>query len=157
MLEAEWTKIEGDGLQLVPCILGAFYGTSKTIYQQVGGFIGHKQCGTLEPLISLRYRLLGGECLIDMDLTTGHIFLTEGSPKSTQALIYNKLMLADTLLPEELRDEVFSWAKGINFGLPTLHLYKSDAQATEAKQFYEGKLPETDLLWAGLRQSFKDL
>ena len=82
----------------VPCILGAFYGVRKRWYQYIDGFWGHKQWGTLEPYISLKSWMFGGNCLTAPHIETAHIFKENGTHDTPFAsIIYNKLLVANLL------------------------------------------------------------
>jgi glycosyltransferase involved in cell wall biosynthesis len=88
----------------IPCILGAAYGVSKTWYDYVDGWSGHKKWGTLEPYISLKSWFFGGTCRIAPRIETGHIFKpvgTHGTPQD--ALFYNKMMVATMLIEDYQR------------------------------------------------------
>ena len=148
-LEAKWhppRDADGnkhtEGVHEIGCILGAFYGVNKSWYEHIGGFRAHRQWGTLEPLISLRSYLLGGNCLIDLDTTTGHMFMSEGSFKLLHNLVYNKLITAD-LMPRKLRDDVFSWCESLReLGSLALSLYNESEEVESARDYYAELLPK---------------
>lgn len=102
ILDAKWLPCsEIKESYEIPCILGAFYGVTKSWYEHVDGWAGHKKWGTLEPLISLKSWLFGGSCRIAPEIEVGHIFKKAGNhnvPLST--IVYNKLLTA-TLLFED--------------------------------------------------------
>jgi len=98
----------------VGSILGAFYGCHKSWYQYIRGFYMHRTWGSLEPLVALRSYLYGGDCIIDTKTITGHIFKSASSSKPIHDLIYNKLLIAYTLLPTDKEKEVFDWANSLS-------------------------------------------
>lgn len=106
LIHSKWRKTnkEEKGIIEVPSILGSFYGTKKEWYQYIDGFYGHKIWGALEPLISLKSWLFGGDpgCICDKRIETGHIFRKKSVHKISQAAIYhNKLWALKTLFEEE--------------------------------------------------------
>ena len=66
---------------VVPCLIGAFYITTKSWYNHIGGWdtdpsvklSGHQQWGALEPWISIKTWLAGGEIRV-VPISTGHIY-----------------------------------------------------------------------------------
>lgn len=102
IIEAKWYEKQSDTIYELPCILGACYGVKKSWYQYIDGFWDHNRWGTLEPYISLKSWLFGGNCLIDPKIETAHIFKKHGTHGVQQdSLIYNKLLVAFTLFPDE--------------------------------------------------------
>jgi glycosyltransferase involved in cell wall biosynthesis len=136
IIEAQWLKRlkdrNVDSFE-IPCILGAFYGVSKTWYEWVDGFALHRYWGTLEPYISLKSWMFGGSCRVAPRIETGHIFKSSGTHGTTQhALIYNKLLVANLLFKNS--------AMLVNF-IGKRHtvelaenLYKENRVAIEAKK-----------------------
>ena len=134
-LECKWNpKLDGDVVE-IGAILGAFYGAHKSWYQKIGGFSHHRTWGTLEPLISLRSYMHGGNCVVDTKTITGHIFKSASSEKPIQDLIYNKLLVAYTLLPTDMEKQVFDWVKGLKY-------------STNSFKFLQMEQPELDKLRA---------
>jgi hypothetical protein len=107
IIEARWyplNKQSQDKCYELPCILGACYGVKKSWYQYIDGFWGHRQWGSLEPYLSLKSWLFGGNCLVAPHIETAHIFKKEGGHGITQQnLIYNKIMIAMLLLDDSQR------------------------------------------------------
>ena len=127
-IEAKWnsgTQVKGEVAE-IGCVLGAFYGLSKRWYTRIMGFEGHRLWGGLEPLISLRSYIAGGNCLIDTKTITGHIFKTSSSQKPIVDLIYNKLLIASTLLPGNMEKEVYKWAETTMRGNQAIEETKKD-------------------------------
>jgi hypothetical protein len=114
ILEAKWIKkMEGVVYEL-PCVLGAFYGVRTDWYKHIGGFHGHRYWGTLEPFISLKSWLAGGECKIATDIETGHLFKKRGSHFTRGSdLIYNKYAVSMILFGREIAN-VFTEFLGTN-------------------------------------------
>jgi hypothetical protein len=94
----------------VPCILGAFYGTTKKWYKHIDGFWGHRQWGSLEPYISLKCHLFGGKCLTNPLIETAHIFKEEGTHNTDLVnLFFNKMLIAWLLFDDYDRDRLITW------------------------------------------------
>ena len=88
----------------IPCVLGAFYGVSKTWYNYIDGFWGHKSWGTLEPLVGLKSWAFGGENRTAPRVETGHIFKKSGTHGTSQdILMYNKMLVATLLFDDYQR------------------------------------------------------
>jgi glycosyltransferase involved in cell wall biosynthesis len=91
----------------VPCILGAAYGVKKSWYNHIDGFWGHIKWGTLEPYISLKSWLFGGNCMTAPHIETGHIFNdTQGRHgyKDLSHLAYNSMLVAWLLFNNKERE-----------------------------------------------------
>lgn len=93
----------------VPCILGAAYGVSKKWYKYLDGFWGHKKWGTLEPYISLKSWLFGGNCLTAPHIETSHIFKAKGTHGTEpEFMVYNKLLVLWLLFSIPDKDRMMS-------------------------------------------------
>ena len=99
----------------VPCLIGAFYVAKKGFYQHIHGWDtdggmnkGHQHWGGLEPWISIKTWLAGGECRVIPSLHVGHVYGRLSKPGSVMAKRgiradlrwYNKLFIAHTLFME---------------------------------------------------------
>ena len=115
-------------IEQVGCLMGAFYGCHRDWFLKIRGFEGHKTWGTLEPLLSLRSYVAGGDCIIDGKTITGHIFKKASSNKPVKDLIYNKLLVASTLLPKDMEKTVYEWAKKQQRGREAIEMIKADSQ-----------------------------
>ncbi len=83
LFKAKWLMSKQSDLPYeIPCLLGAFYFTSKAYYQRLRGFdtevgnmfMGHRVWGHLEPTLSLKSWLHGGGCTLYPDIEAGHVF-----------------------------------------------------------------------------------
>ena len=127
ILQAEW-KPEQEGKDyLVPCVLGAFYGLRKQWYEHIDGFWGHIKWGGLEPYISLKSWLFGGDCTLIKDLKVEHIFNRKTSGARNTLTKYNKMLIAYLLIEEPLLSELIDFMGG-------------SANVKEAKQMLENKM-----------------
>jgi len=104
IIEAKWLPYLKDrdiDSHEIPCILGAAYGVSKSWYNYVDGWAGHKMWGTLEPYISLKSWFFGGSCRCASRIETAHIFKPAGTHGTPQdALMYNKMFVSMVLFDD---------------------------------------------------------
>ncbi len=107
IIECKWLPVTNETESYeVPAILGACYGTTKSWYNYIDGFWGHRTWGSLESYISLKSWLFGGSCRFLPTAETGHIFKTQkDSPHKIlpEDILYNKLLVATLLLPDPER------------------------------------------------------
>jgi glycosyltransferase involved in cell wall biosynthesis len=132
LFEAQWRKEEVTEPSSIPCLLGAFYFTSKRYYQFIGGFdtkpttrwVGHQMYGGLEPFISLKSWLVGGGVTLYPDIEAEHTFsrsvgihkFSKGV-RSADRHYFNRLWIAETMvLDERLREQI------LEYPLPELNL-----------------------------------
>lgn len=96
------------GSYQVPCILGAAYGVSKSWYNHIDGFWGHRKWGTLEPYISIKSYMMGGDCLTAPHIETAHMFKT-GGIKDMSCLAYNSMLICWLLLEKQDKKRLIDW------------------------------------------------
>lgn len=110
-LEAFWLIVNNDDPVSIdiPCILGACYAASKKYWTYLNGYKGLYQYGSEEPYISIKAWLEGGRCILLKQLEMGHIFRNK-FPYTVYLKnnIYNKLVIAETLLSPVLKAQIFS-------------------------------------------------
>lgn len=120
IIQAKWKPgppaWEGD-VGRISCILGAFYLTTKTLYNNIGGWMGHKHWGGLEPMISLRAKRSGYPLFVAKDLEAAHHFgrttLGERAP-NWPVYFYNKIMMAETMFEDPESAWKFLYSRGGN-------------------------------------------
>jgi len=139
ILESKWaSKKEGVEYEL-PCILGANYGFSKKWFDYIGGLKGLRMWGTSEPFLSAKSYMAGGRCKIRTDIEIGHEFRSN-APYVTPIshLVYNKIFLCKTILPEDLGDKLISYLpKDINFKNAMKEIEKNKDKIEEDKKYYK--------------------
>lgn len=148
VLEAKWiTKQQGRICEL-PCILGAFYGVSKSWYDHIKGFMGHRYWGTLEPFISLKSWFAGGKCMIANDVENGHIFKQRPSHIThTHDLMYNKLMAAEVLFPNDIKHKLISFlGRNEHIDRAKRMILDDQAQIDHLKKYYQ-QIFKRDIHW----------
>ncbi len=144
-LDAEWIwdknefpNVPEDG---IPCVLGAAYASSKEYWQYLKGLDGLISYGSDEVYISLKVWLEGGRCKLLEDIEVGHIYRKE-FPYQVETIhtTYNKLLIAETLLPLELKKQLFrklksSWKE--IYGDAYALFYKNAGSMERLKQYYQ--------------------
>jgi glycosyltransferase involved in cell wall biosynthesis len=82
IFRGRWADEKGIEPYEISCLMGAFYFTTKSWYQTIGGFdtqprnryCGHRVWSHLEPHLSLKSYLSGGNCVLYPDIEATHIF-----------------------------------------------------------------------------------
>jgi len=98
VLEGKWRNQTDRGVYQVPCLMGAFYGTTKAWYNKVRGFELHYKWGSLESYISLKTWIMGGEILVDSENITYHIFNRRPQRQALwDVLIYNQTLVSSVV------------------------------------------------------------
>lgn len=115
ILDGKWSTYDPDPDQPVvdiPCILGAGYACNKTYWLYLRGLEGLCGYGLDEQLISLKVGLEGGSCRLSKDVRIGHIYrdkLSVPYPVQQAQLVYNKLFIAQLLLPVAYKTALFQY------------------------------------------------
>lgn len=120
----------------VPCILGAAYGVKKYWYNYIDGFWGHIKWGSLEPYISLKSWLFGGNCLTAPHIETGHIFNdTQGRHGTGYVpLAYNSMLVAWLLFDEEDRKWLIRHLRFHDWVIEAMKMINRDMPKIEEKR-----------------------
>ncbi|MDE6216420.1 glycosyltransferase [Bacteroides sp.] len=93
----------------IPCVFGAAYAASKRYWMHLRGLEGLIRYGFDETYISLKVWMEGGRCRLIKNIEAGHIYRTRSPYRVCQdELMYNRLWIAALLLPENLKEKVFS-------------------------------------------------
>lgn len=126
LFHAKWLMSkQGDEPYSIPCLLGAFYFTSKDYYNKLGGFdtepgnryIGHRVWGALEPYLSLKSWLVGGGCVLYPNIEAGHVFArvtvknqwAKGG-RSDEWIFWNRLFMLETMIfDSKLRQKLYDF------------------------------------------------
>lgn len=107
MPTASWNMSPSGAVQQhgrIPCVLGAAYASSVAYWKEIRGLEGLLGFGCEEPYLSLKAWLEGGGCRLMPDVVVGHIY-KESSPyfRRFAKYLYSHLLVAETLLPMQLR------------------------------------------------------
>lgn len=111
VLACEWKLEEakpGALTEEIPCVLGATYAASKFYWQYLKGLKGLLCYGSEEEYMSIKTWLEGGRCLLLKDVIIGHIYRKRFVYSVDMACVfYNKMLIAELLLPLNLKQQVF--------------------------------------------------
>lgn len=139
ILEPKWIPKKNESEYEIPCVLGANYAFGINSFNYVHGLTGLKMWGTSEPFLSLKYWLSGKKCKITTDIEIGHKF-RDTAPYATNiwSLIYNKIYLCKTLLPEEMGNDLISkFVKDSNFKNAMGHINLDKDRIELEKQYFK--------------------
>jgi glycosyltransferase involved in cell wall biosynthesis len=135
IIQAKWNRgtpeWEGD-VGRIGCILGAFYITTKTLYNNIGGWMGHKHWGGLEPMISLRAKRSGYPLFASRYLEAAHHFgrtTVSERPPQWPTYFYNKILMAETMFENPSRAYEYLFTDGGNNWV-----HKGQAMVNHAKK-----------------------
>jgi len=116
--QGKWFKgVPEEEVTEVPCLMGAFYVTTKQWYLHINGWdMLHRYWGGLEAWISLKTWLYGGKIHVIKLLETGHIFEKKNkndpdyhsSNGRKDWYWFNKICVSYTLLPQKDADRLLS-------------------------------------------------
>lgn len=130
-------------LVMVPCVLGAFYATSKTWWNHIGGINGLIKWGSDEAMMSSKTWIAGGECLCFKNLYVGHLYRkVNPNPIDEREIERNELYVANFLLNDE--DDIIKFESSLckrlgeeRFGVvKTLFENTSENLLQEKEKFY---------------------
>ena len=165
IFDGQWNRNNGgiDGTREIQCLMGAFYCTTKSFYQKIGGwdtradnrFIGHRGWGTLEPYLSLKTWLSGGSVLLDDSFSVSHVFgrvnrsnrFTKGA-RSGEVMWWNKLFMLETMVHDaSMKKKIYDFinpTKNYNTAKGDIKRHKDNV--TEVRERNES-LFVRDLAW----------
>lgn len=125
----------------IPCVLGAAYACTKEYWLHLKGLEGLMYYGNDESYISMKVWLEGGECKLLKDIVVGHIYRDFPPYKIENApRLYNRLLIAELLLPEYYKSRFFSLSKHYYtniFKYAIEILYKNKHQICFLKEYYK--------------------
>ena len=138
VLEPKWARSHQEGEYEVPCILGANYGFTKKWFDYIKGLKGLQMWGTSEPFLSLKTWMAGGKCKITTNIEIGHKFRSN-APYATgiSHLVYNKIFLCKTILPDDLGDKLISYLpKDVNFNNAMKKIEQNKKDIEQDREYY---------------------
>jgi len=160
LFEAKWQAKLSDQPYEISCILGAFYFTTRSYYNKIHGwdteagkrFLGHQGWGSLEPYISLKPKVYGGNLRLYPDIKAGHIFGRIGRKEMSKKRTvradlhwFNRLFIAHTMFEEDYARELLSFPKReLNLNLAEKYIKDNWENVLKVKErnVREGKLIE---------------
>ncbi len=99
----------GECIEDIPCVLGAGYACAVWYWKYLKGLRGLRFYGCDEAYISLKVWLEGGRCRLLKKVVVGHIYRSRFPYQVSNAdIFYNQMLIAETLLPDDMRDAVFN-------------------------------------------------
>jgi glycosyltransferase involved in cell wall biosynthesis len=102
LLNPDWIISAQTEMFEIPCVYGASYSISKRYWDYLKGLTGLRYYGMDETLLSLKVWLEGGSCFVLPDVEMGHIFRTQAPYFiASTDIVYNKLLITETLLPDD--------------------------------------------------------
>lgn len=136
ILEGKWISEKKEDIYEISCLMGAIYFIQKDFFFKIRGLSDLKMWGSDEPTLSLKVLQSGGKILQLKDVQIAHLFRKRAPyTTDTKYLVYNKIRMAKTLLPDEIgemlinklpKNDVFSQAYDlINNEYKLIQDYKS--------------------------------
>jgi len=120
-------------------MMGAIYFINREYFLKLRGLSDLKMWGSDEPCLSIKIYLSGGKILLDKKIKVGHFF-RKSAPYTTGCshLIYNKIRMAKTLLPDELGEYLISKIKKDNNFNAAMKMIEDEKDLiNEYKQYYK--------------------
>lgn len=121
IMQPDWIteKIPGQDIDIkeIPCVLGAAYAMSVRYWNYLKGLSMLKYYGADEAYLSLKVWLEGGRCILIKNTITGHIFRAGTQTPYNMYwphLFFNKLLIAETVLPEDYSRYIHAKLAGLN-------------------------------------------
>lgn len=119
ILEPTWIKPteipEDKPVVEIPCIFGACYAASVEYWKFLRGFEGITFFSCDEQYISIKAWMEGGGCRLLNNVTIGHLFRTKATYEMKESeFFHNKLVIMQTLIPEELSKKITRALKASN-------------------------------------------
>lgn len=139
IIEGKWIQEKTGDLYDISCMMGAIYFINREYFLKLRGLSELKMWGSDEPCLALKILQTGGKMIISKEIKAGHFF-RESSPYVTgmQYLVYNKIRMARTLLPDELGQRLIDkLPKDGNFNAAMVMIENEQSVIEEYKQYYK--------------------
>lgn len=161
IIQARWNRTKKQDTPFdVACVLGAAYVTTKSFYNHIHGWTGHRRWGCLEPFISIKAWLSGGQCLCDPSFVVGHHFgryknnseVVHDRPIRPDWMMYNRLFIAETMLTDNHKQVVYDHLQTTkSLGLAIKHLHENiDIVRSERAHNQKIFIRDSNFLWKNL-------
>ena len=148
IFQGVWTKkMPGENYE-ISCAMGACYFVNRDWFLRIGGTKSHKMWGSLEPFISIKYWLSGGEVRLMSNVKIGHKFRNE-APYSTEIkyIEYNKIRPMKTILPDEMYKLLLSKIPDDVNKVSALQIIEKEKGDIESEQEHYRKIFVHDIYW----------
>jgi glycosyltransferase involved in cell wall biosynthesis len=107
VMEGKWIPEKNGDLYEISCLMGALYFINREYFNELRGLSELKMWGSDEPCLSLKVLLSGGKILLAKNIQAGHIFRNTAPYRTNMSfLVYNKIRMAKTLLPDDLAQKL---------------------------------------------------
>lgn len=140
ILEGKWVseKKDQDNYE-ISCLMGAIYFIQKKFFFNIRGLSDLKQWGSDEPCLSLKTLLSGGEIRQLRNVKAAHLFRrTAPYITGNQYLVYNKIRMAKTLLPDEIGENLINKLnKSNDFDIAMNLINQENKFIQEYKNYYK--------------------
>lgn len=147
-LDGKWTHANPEDDYEISCVMGANYFMHKSHFFKIRGYADLRAWGSEEPCLSIKTWLSGGEVRLNKNVKIGHMF-RNNAPYTTniKEIIYNKIRLAQTLLPEDLaRILISKLNQDISYFSARQIIRKEDNIIKEFKKYYSS-IFNKDIYW----------
>lgn len=134
----------------IPAVLGATYASSKKYWNKLKGFSGLIGYGFEEEYISIKAWLEGGGCHLLYDIEVGHIYRRSSRYENMGCqYAYNRLMIAEVLLPFKMRCKVHAsvvYRNSQNYFYARAMLKGVNKNVLALRDYYQESLKGNDIL-----------
>lgn len=139
VLEGKWIPSMDGDMYPISCMMGAIYFIDRHYFLSFRGLSDLIMWGSDEPCLALKILQTGGEMRISKTIRAGHFF-RDNPPYNTQYghIIYNKIRMAKTLLPDELAERVINkLPKDFHFNVAMNIINNQKNLIEEHSEFYK--------------------
>ena len=139
VIEGKWIPEQTGDLYEISCMMGAIYIINREYFLKLRGLSELKMWGSDEPCLALKILQSGGKMIVSKEIKAGHFF-RNNSPYSTgiQYLVYNKIRMAKTLLPDVLGQKLIEkLPKDGNYHAAMQMIENEKLSIEEHKQYYQ--------------------
>lgn len=148
IFQGVWTKKKEEKNYEIPCVMGACYFVNKKWFISIGGVKEHKMWGSLEPLLSLKYWLSGGEVRLMSDVRIGHKFRNTAPYKTELKYIeYNKIRPLKLFLSDDVFKSIIENIPNSFQKTEALKLLEEERDELEKQKAEYNKIFIRDINW----------
>lgn len=139
VIEGKWIQEKAGDLYNISCMMGAIYFINREYFLKLRGLSELKMWGSDEPCLALKILQSGGKMILSKEIKAGHFFRgTSPYVTGMQYLVYNKIRMAKTLLPDELGHKLIDkLPRDGNFNAAMVMIENEKSTIEEYKQYYK--------------------